>query len=152
MFAIFVGMNKFLLSFFALSLPFLGSSQEHIQWSGKYDVQAKMVLLTADLEAGWHLYSQSTDESVGPIATKFELDKNKLMLIEGPMSEPESIDAFDPNFEGNVKYFEKQVVFKQRISPIEESTSVTYTITYMICNKEMCLPPVDKIITLTITK
>jgi hypothetical protein len=33
-----------------------------------------------------------------------------------------------------------------------ENTKATYKVTYMICNEEMCLPPVDKMITLNIVK
>lgn len=144
-------MNTFSLTFFALALSFMSFSQDHIEWSGKYDKVTQKAILTAKLDEGWHVYSQTTDESVGPVATKFKLDKNKLLIIESPMIEPESIDAYDKNFEGNVRYFEKQVSFEQKITAME-TTGATYTITYMICNEEMCLPPVDKMIILTINK
>lgn len=126
-------------------------AQERISWSSKYDRSTQKAILIANLANGWHIYSQTTDESVGPISTQFELEKNELLIIESPMLEPMPISAYDPNFEGNVKYFEKEVSFEQKISAME-TTGAKYTITFMICNKEMCLPPVDEIITLTINK
>jgi thiol:disulfide interchange protein len=144
-------MKTFLLTLFTFSLSFLNFAQDHIQWSGKYDQASQKAVLTAKLDEGWHVYSQMTDESVGPVATKFELKKNEFLKIESEIHEPKSIDAYDPNFEGNVRYFEKQVSFEQKISALE-TTGATYKVTYMVCNEEMCLPPVDKIITLTIIK
>jgi len=126
-------------------------AQERISWSSKYDKSIQKAILTANLANGWHIYSQSTDEAVGPISTQFELEKNELLIVKSPMLEPTPINAYDPIFEGNVKYFEKQVIFEQKISA-RETTEAKYTITYMICNEEMCLPPVDEIINLTITK
>jgi thiol:disulfide interchange protein DsbD len=129
----------------------LNFAQDHIDWAGQYDAKSKKVVLTALLDSGWHLYSQNTDESGGPVATKFELKENDLLTIESPMMEPEPIVAYDPNFESEVIYFESKVDFEQKIAA-KANTEATYTITYMICNEEMCLPPVDKLITLTITK
>lgn len=134
-----------------ISLSTLSIAQEHITWSAKYDLDAQKVILTANLDEGWHVYSQTTDEFTGPVATKFELEENDFLTIESPMIEPKPISAFDPNFESNVRYFEKEVHFEQKIIAAE-STHANYTITYMICNESMCFPPVDEIITLAINK
>lgn len=134
-----------------LTLTLQVYAQEHIAWQAEYDVTSQKVIIAASLEAGWHVYSQTTDEFSGPVATKFELAINKNLGVESAMEEPEPIVAFDTNFEAEVKYFEKQVQFTQRLIAVQ-NTKAEYTITYMICNEVMCLPPVDKFISVEITK
>ena len=149
--AIFVFMKLIINIILFFSLSFQVLAQEHISWTAKYDDVTHKAILTANLSKGWHIYSQTTDEAVGPVSTQFELKENKDLIVESPMIEPTPIDAYDTNFEGNVKYFEKQVSFEQKIKS-KRTTEATYIVTYMICNEEMCLPPVNEIINLMIIK
>jgi thiol:disulfide interchange protein DsbD len=61
----------------------------------------------------------------------------------GETLEPESIKEYDPNFEGELNFFKDEVTFVQKVE-VEQPTELSGTVTYMICNDVMCLPPVDE--------
>lgn len=134
-----------------LFIASLSISQEAVTWTYTFDKKENIILLHAEIDKGWHLYSQHVDEGVGPIPTAFLFEKTKTIKFLGKVKEPEPISEYDENFEGNVTYFENEVTFKQKIK-IKETGDVDVTITYMVCNGDRCLPPADKIITLRIEK
>ena len=72
------------------------------------------LVITVKLDAGWHMYSQHTDEN-GPIATSFEFTKSKDYALVGKVSEPKPHEENDPLFGCVVKSFEGTVVFRQKI-------------------------------------
>lgn len=144
-------MNTFLSTIIIIFFSFFSFTQDQISWSGKYDAVKSKAILTATLSDGWHVYSQKTDENAGPVATKFNWEKNDYVIFENSMFEPKPIVAYDPNFEAEVKYFEKQVDFEQKLK-ITGNTTIACRVTYMLCNDEMCLPPVDREIKIMITQ
>lgn len=124
-------------------------SQEKVQWSADFDESTQSVIFHADIENGWHLYSQNIDPMAGPIPTEFRFDHNYDFEVLGKTQEPTPLKAFDANFESEVLFFEKKVNFTQNLQIIKE-TMLHATVTYMICNDVMCLPPVDEKITLKV--
>jgi thiol:disulfide interchange protein DsbD len=56
--------------------------------------------------------------------------------------EPTPIREYDENFEANLDFFKSTVTFTQKVDK-KSNGKVTGTITYMVCNDVMCLPPVD---------
>jgi hypothetical protein len=141
---------KFILILFAF-LAFSSFAQDKISWTGEFDAKNDKAIFTANLAEGWHLYSQHLDESAGPVATRFELTPNDLIQIGSTMKEPKPILAYDANFEADVLYFEKSVSFEQELTSTAPTQAI-YTVTYMVCNLEMCLPPVDAEIKIMIIK
>lgn len=113
-----------------------------MNWTVVFNAEDEKITFTAKVEEGWHVYSQNTDESVGPVATQFEISEGNVLRLKGKVSEPEPIKSYDENFGGEVMYFENEVSFEQSVKVKSEGV-VHGTITYMVCNKEMCLPPVD---------
>ena len=91
-----------------------------------------MLISTAKLDSGWHLYSQHIPGK-GP-STEFTYDSlNKYYLI-GETEEGESIKKYDPNLEMEVLYFEREAVFKQKIKVVSKSDfTSTGAIDYMVC-------------------
>lgn len=134
---------RLILFFFILSIQTLSWSQNKVSWAFSYAPEEETVKFTAIIEDGWHIYSQYTDEAVGPVATRFEFSKANDVRLKGKVQEPESIKTFDENFGGEVMYFEDQVIFDQQVK-VKSTGVLKGTITYMVCNKEMCLPPVDE--------
>lgn len=126
-----------------MMFSFSSFGQEKVEWTYSYDSETETIIISAEIEEGWHLYSQHIDESLGPIPTvfKFEEDKTFFKLI-GKTLEPTPITEYDPNFEGDLSFFEGSVEFIQKLR-VKASGEVRGTITFMVCNEEMCLPPVD---------
>lgn len=141
---------KFIFILFAF-LAFSSFAQDKISWTGEFDAKNNKAILTANLAEGWHLYSQNLDESAGPVATRFELTPNDKIRVSSLIQEPKPILAYDANFEADVLYFEKSVSFEQQLTATAPTQAI-YTVTYMVCNLEMCLPPVDVEIKIMITK
>lgn len=117
-------------------------AQNNVEWTFEFDKESSSMVFTAKIGEHWHLYSQETDPSVGPIPTSFSYTKNKSIKVEGEVNEPTPIEHYDVNFEGDVLFFEGMVEFTQKIK-VKKDTTVEGTVSYMVCNDEMCLPPVD---------
>ena len=49
-------------------------AQQEVSWTISTD--SKTINFIADIEDGWHIYSQYTNPDVGPIPTKFTIKKN----------------------------------------------------------------------------
>lgn len=135
-------MKAFFLSLFII-LSFSAYSQTEIMWSFVYNSLNDQLEMKAELAEGWHLYSTKLENEGGPVQTEFEFSENKLVILNGDVQEPQPKEEFDPNFEQDVKYFEKEVVFTQKVK-FKKKTSIQGSVVYMICNDSMCLPPVEE--------
>ena len=131
----------FILSFTSASLM----AQDKVKWSAHYDAASSEIVIDAHIADGWHLYSQHVDEDAGPVATSFEFKSpGKLALIDST-SEPKPIQLYDENFESMLDFFKDQAQFRQKVKS-QSNNMVEVTITFMVCNDTMCLPPVDHVI------
>lgn len=119
-------------------------AQEKVVWSYMYNPVDHQILIKAEIADGWHLYSQNVDIEIGPVPTSFEFKENPNVVFLGGVEEPESIKEYDPNFEGELNFFKDEVVFTQKVD-VKNPSTVVGTVTFMLCNDTMCLPPVDEI-------
>jgi thiol:disulfide interchange protein DsbD len=111
---------------------------------GVYDV-----VLSAEIEQPWHLYSQFTGKG-GPIPTHISFRPNPLLQIAPgkakEVGKPEK--TLDPNFGQPpvpVVYFSNEVRFVKRVTVKGKvSTNIGGTVEYMVCNESKCLPPTKK--------
>ncbi|MFT5780097.1 MAG: hypothetical protein ACI837_003058 [Crocinitomicaceae bacterium] len=126
-------------------------SQEKVEWTYTYDDVANEIHLKAEMADGWHLYSQHIDDGIGPVPTSFTFDQNDAYKTVGKTTEPNPIVKYDPNFEGELAFFSEEALFIQKIK-VKKSGDVKGTIVFMACNDEMCLPPEDKLFTISIEK
>ena len=102
------------------------------------------LVITAGIETGWHLYSQNVPEG-GPIPTsiKIVVDESKYQLIGSPQ-EGQGHEEYDNVFDMDIKYFETQAVFKQRIRLLSsEKLTISGVLEFMVCDDTNCLPPTD---------
>ncbi len=91
-----------------------------------------VLLSTAKLDSGWHLYSQHIPGK-GP-STEFTYDSLHKYNLIGETEEGESIKKYDPNLEMEVLYFEREAVFKQKIKVVSKiDFTITGAIDYMVC-------------------
>ena len=105
--------------------------------NGTFELQ-----MTAAIEEGWHLYSQSLPSDDGPIATEFTFKESSDFEKIGKVKEPKAKTEFDPNFDMDLNYFEKKVTFTQAIKSLNaKGFSATAEVYFMVCDAEKCLPP-----------
>ena len=72
------------------------------------------VILTANVEAPWHIYSQFVKK--GPIPTTIEFKANPLVQIKGVAKEIGKLEKnFDKNFDAEISYYSDKVQFVQSV-------------------------------------
>ena len=111
-----------------------------------------VVLLKATMQPGWHIYSQNVKEG-GPIKTSFVFTPSKDFTLVGKSIEPKPATKFEKAFKMNVSYFEKEVVFQQKIK-VKSANAITVKgkLEYMVCNDIKCLPPEEVNFTIAVGK
>ncbi len=145
-------MKKF-IAVFSLIIAFTFSTNAQIHDPVKWDTSVEKIsenefdlVITANIESGWHLYSQNIPEApIRPIPTsfKFEVVKKDFELV-GKTTEGEGHEEHDPVFDMVIKYFEDQAVFKQRVKILSNSKiTIKGALEFMVCDDTNCLPPTD---------
>ena len=99
------------------------------------------IILTATIDAPWHIYSQFVKG--GPVPTSFKFKANPLVQLKGGTKEVGKLEKkFDKNFNAVIATFANKVQFVQSVQlKVSSKTMVSGTIEYMVCNDEKCLPP-----------
>lgn len=140
---------KKLFYYIVLILGFHASAQNHdpVSWSTsveKIDENEYYLIMTADIEPGWHLYSQNVPEG-GPVPSTFEFknDADGFKLIDGT-KEGKGHVVNDKIFNMKIKYFSDKAVFRQRIKITSSIEKISGSVKYMVCNDVSCLPPKSK--------
>lgn len=123
-------------------LASFGWSQNKVEWTTTFDKETNEVLIEANIEQGWHLYSQILKNDVGPIPTTFQFEENKNVKLVGEVAQPQAIEAYDENFGSNLDYFAGNVVFRQKVDFKKQST-LKGSVYYMVCDDQRCLPPTE---------
>lgn len=134
---------KFILTLFVILSAFVLKAQNVVKWSHSFNEKEGSVDIKAEIQEGWHLYSQDVSNDIGPVPTSFLFAENEDVKLIGKVYEPKPEREYDENFEAMLDFFKGSVTFQQRVS-VKKNTTLSYTITYMVCDDTMCLPPVDE--------
>ncbi len=101
------------------------------------------IIFSAVIDAGWHVYSTGLAAD-GPISASFNVEKmdgaekvGKLQVVG------KEIKQFDNLFETEVRYFEHNVAFIQKIRFTKPAYDITCYLEYGACNDQTCLPPTE---------
>lgn len=135
-----------LAAFFALMMPMVSVAQiyDPVQWSFSTESLGNNeynVIFKAEIEAGWHVYSQNIADG-GPIPTAFYFAEATDYERVGVVTESEAIVLQDPVFDMELRFFEKEAIFTQKVKVLgKEPVALKGELEYMVCNDGMCLPP-----------
>lgn len=140
-------MKKLILTFVAalLSLTTFAQIENPVTWSyaaKKTSATEATIYLKATIQEGWHLYSQFVKEG-GPVKTTFTFAKSPAYSLVGTTIEPKPIKKNEPTFKMDVEYFEKSVVFQQKVKLKGKTATVKGTLEFMVCDDHQCLPPTE---------
>ena len=137
-------MKKFLrlLTFLFMLVPVVAKAQilEPVQWTvetEKLNKNEYNIVFKAEIEDGWHLYSQNTPFG-GPMPLYFEFIDTLGIERKGGVEEPKAIVHYSEIFEIDEHFFEKEAVFTQRVKLLDDAATVTGVITGQTC-KESCI-------------
>ncbi|WP_426330097.1 protein-disulfide reductase DsbD domain-containing protein [Pedobacter sp. R-06] len=98
------------------------------------------VFIKATVDQGWHLYSQFVKDG-GPVKTTFTFPSSGTYSLVGSTTEPKAVTKYEPTFKMDVSYFEKSVVFQQKIKLKGKTAAVKGSVEFMVCDDKQCLPP-----------
>jgi len=97
----------------------------------------------ATVMPGWHIYSTQQKEG-GPLKTSITIDSSGNYVLVGKTTEPKPLAKWDGAFGMQVLYFEKEVVFQQKVKFSGKNVTVKGEIEFMTCDDHQCLPPVTE--------
>jgi len=121
------------------------SAQNPVTWTftskklsnGNYEIH-----MTATIEKGWHLYSQTQPEDAIAIPTTFAVTSNPLIEVIGKIKEDGKMEKFhDSQLDISANQYSKTVNFVQTIKlKGKAKTSFSGSVEYQTCDDKKCLP------------
>ncbi|WP_257670182.1 protein-disulfide reductase DsbD N-terminal domain-containing protein [Parapedobacter tibetensis] len=116
---------------------------EPVKWqfgAKKINDKEAVIFMKATIDNGWHIYSQNIEEG-GPIKTSITFNPSGDFTLVGKPAEPKPKTKHEEVFGMDVAYFDKEVVFQQKISLKKGATTVKGAVEFMACDANQCLPP-----------
>jgi hypothetical protein len=101
------------------------------------------VHMTATIQSGWHLYSQTQPEDAIAIPTTFTLTANPLFTADGAIKELGKLEKFkDEKLDLSANQYSKKVDFVQIVKlKSAAKTNFSGNVEYQTCDDKKCLPP-----------
>lgn len=137
-------MKKYLVVLFLLfSIPSIALAQleKPVKWSfhgKKVNSTEAVIYIKAKISGNWHIYAQSVKQEA--MRLKFNYNSTKDYGLIGKTIEPKPIKKYDNVVKMELAYFEKEVVFTQRIKLNKATALVKAKVEFMACNDKQCLP------------
>jgi len=99
--------------------------------------------ITATMQSGWHLYSQTQPEDAIAEPTTVTFNKNPLLKFEGKVKEDGKMEKFhDAKLDLSANQYSSTVKFVQVVKlKAKAKTNVSGSVRFQTCNDEKCLPP-----------
>jgi hypothetical protein len=139
-------MKRFLLLSLVLAFAVSLNAQNPVSWSfsaKKVDDKTYEVHMTANIQPGWHLYSQNQPDDAIAIPTGFTINNNPLLKLDGKVKEMGTMEKFhDKKLDVSANQYSNKVDFVQVVKlKANAKTNVTGSVEFQTCNDEKCLPP-----------
>jgi DsbC/DsbD-like thiol-disulfide interchange protein len=137
---------KRLILFLAVTATALSAHSQILKpvtWSyaaKKISKTEAVVYIKAAIDDKWHLYSQTVKDG-GPVKTTFTFPASKEYTLVGKTVEPTPVTRYEDTFKMNVSFFEKSVIFQQKVKLTGATATVKGKVEFMTCDDKQCLPP-----------
>ena len=143
-----------IFTLFISSLLFISiSAQTPIKWKVNANEVGENLYeleISAEIEKGWHLYSQFLESNEGydpdnsPLSTYITYELNDYFDTIGSSKEIGIETHFDPVWEAEISFFSNKASFIQLIQlNHSDSTILKGNVNFMACDDQQCLPPDD---------
>ncbi|MFT4760392.1 MAG: thiol:disulfide interchange protein [Paraglaciecola sp.] len=103
------------------------------------------LLLKANIQKGWYVYSQFLEGEDGPVPTTLYWDDNDVVKIIGKAAEEskDKVSGFDKMFKMDVTKFKKAFTMRQSVTAADLTKPLTGAVEFMTCDDTRCLPPTE---------
>jgi thiol:disulfide interchange protein DsbD len=139
-------MRKFTLfiSFILFTLFTSAQIYDPVTWDFSYEKKGDRqyeLIFTATIDKNSHIYSMDIPAG-GPIPTSFRFDTLPGFKLTGSTYEvTKPVEVLDDAFGFKIKTFSNTAEFRQKITAVESSFTVTGAVNFMACNNTICSPP-----------
>jgi thiol:disulfide interchange protein DsbD len=139
-------MKKWLLSIVLISGSYFLNAQSPVSWSfntKKVSDKTFEVHLIANIQSGWHLYSQDQPSDAIAIPTSVSINNNPLLKLDGKVKEVGKMEKFtDKNLGVSAHQYSDKVDFVQVVKlKSNAKTNISGSVEFQTCNDKKCLPP-----------
>jgi thiol:disulfide interchange protein DsbD len=123
-----------------------GQIYDPVTWDFRYEKKGDLqyeLIFTAAIDKNSHIYAMDIPEG-GPIPTSFSFDTLSGYKLLGKTYEvTKPVEVFDDAFGFKIKTFSEKAEFRQKITSVDPSFTVTGAVNFMACNNATCSPPKD---------
>ena len=102
------------------------------------------VHLEGTIASDWKMYAMDSPPPSRGVSVRFDSLAPPL-TVAGEPTQAEPKRGYDPNFKKDVTYFENRASLRIPLAVAEDAAEATHTaqgtVTFMVCNATMCLPP-----------
>jgi DsbC/DsbD-like thiol-disulfide interchange protein len=141
-------MNKLILFFLVtvFSVSAMAQSGTKVKWefsSKKVGDKKYEIKMVANIQPGWHLYSQNQTEDAIALPTTINFVKNPLVVMAGkPKEIGRLFDQYEKATKSRSRFYSNKVEFVQTVTLKNNvKTAVGGEIEFMVCDDKQCLPP-----------
>lgn len=139
-------MKKTILLIGLTYVVLISHAQNPINWnftSKKISDKTYEVHLTANIQLGWHLYSQHQPDDALAIPTNFTINNNPLLKLDGKIKEVGSMEKFKDKILGvSAHQYSNKVDFVQVVKlKSNAKTNLSGSVEFQTCDDKKCLPP-----------
>ena len=99
--------------------------------------------ITATIQSGWHLYSQTQPDDAIAEPTKITINKNPLLTLDGKIKEQGKLEKFhDAKLKVSANQYSSKVEFVQTVKlKSNAKTKISGSVRFQTCDDEKCLRP-----------
>ena len=139
---------KLLLFFLSLAWSAFSQIETPIKWGTEWKKisgnEFELVLI-ANADPGWYIYSQYLESDDGPVRTSIHFESGShFSLVGNAKEEGKRKEGFDEMFRMNVIKFSGKVRFVQRVKVSDVKKPIKGYLEFMTCDDERCLPPTEE--------
>ena len=141
-------LRKLTFIIFLLLVGSYASSQiyDPVSWDFSFEKKGEKqydLIFAASIDKNSHIYSMDIPDG-GPIPTSFIFDSVPGYKLIGKTYEvTKPVELLDEAFGFRIKTFSTKAEFRQKITAVESSFTVTGVVNFMACNNAICSPPKD---------
>lgn len=121
-------------------------AQNPVTWSfasKKISDKTFEIHLTANIQSGWHLYSQDQPDDAVAIPTSVKIRNNPLLKLDGKVKELGNMEKYKDKILGiSAHQYSNKVEFVQLVKiKSNAKTNVSGSVEFQTCDDKKCLPP-----------